>query len=240
LSTTTGSETVDRQRQRAERGIGTSRKAGGRLPTAAKRRRPAIAALAALLIVGGALIAGVLAVRMDERVAVIQVATNVGVGEKITKSDLAEARVAGNALDLIPVDRAAEIIGTYAKVNLVKGQLLDPKMLTRTSPITTGKAAVGVVLVDGRVPAEGLHAGDRVALIRIGQGTVPPVEIGEATVLDVPTQAAEGSGLGSKASTAQTATVLVDREDVKAIVDASGNNRIAIALLKSGTSVEER
>jgi hypothetical protein len=240
LSSSTGSETVDRQRQRAERGIGTSRKAGGRLPTASKRRRPAIAALAALLIVGGALIAGVLAVRMDERVGVVQVAANVGVGEKITKDDLAEARVAGDSLNLIPANRAAEIIGTYAKVNLVKGQLLDPKMLTKTSPITIGKAAVGVLLVDGRVPAEGLHPGDRVALIRIGQGTVSPVEIGDGTVLAVPTQTAEGSGLGSKASTAQTATVLANREDVKAIADASGNNRLAIALLKSGTSVEER
>jgi hypothetical protein len=210
------------------------------LPTASKRRRPAIAALAALLIVGGALIAGVLAVRMDERVGVVQIAANVGVGEKITKADLAEARVASDSLNLIPANRAAEIIGTYAKVNLVKGQLLDPKMLTRTSPITTGKAAVGVVLVDGRVPAEGLQPGDRVALIRIGQGTVQPVEIGEATVLDVPKEATGGSGLGSKASTAQTATVLVDRDNVKAVVDASGNNRIAIALLKSGTSVEER
>jgi SAF domain len=240
LSTSTSSEMVDRQRQRAERGIGTSRKPGGRLPTTAKRRRPAIAALAALLIVGGALIAGVLAVRMDERVGVVQVAADVGVGEKITKDDLAEARVAGDSLNLIPANRAAEIIGTYAKVNLVKGQLLDPKMLTRTSPITTGKAAVGVVLVDGRVPAEGLHAGDWVALIRIGQGAVPPVEIGQGTVLNVPAQAAEGSGLGSKASTAQTVTVLVDRADVTAIVDASGNNRIAIALLKSGMSVGER
>jgi hypothetical protein len=238
MSTTTGRDTVDRQRQRAERGVGTTRRPGGRLPTNTKRRRPAVAALAALLIVGGALIAGLLAIRMDERQAVIQISQNVGVGEKITREDLAEARVAGDSLTLIPADRANEIIGAYAKVNLIKGQLLDPGQLTRTTPIAAGKAAVGIVLVDGRIPAAGLRSGDQVELVRIGQGSQSPVLIGTATVLDVPKQSADSAGLGGKSTTSQAATVLVDRELVKVVTDASGNNRIAVALLKSGTSVE--
>jgi hypothetical protein len=201
MSTTTGTETVDRQRQRAERGVGTTRKPGGRLPTNTKRRRPAMAALAALLIVGGALIAGLLAIRMDER-------------------------------------RANEIIGAYARVNLIKGELLDPLQLTKTDPITPGKAAVGIVLVGGRIPAAGLKSGDQIEMVRIGQGNQQPVLIGTGTVLAVPTQSADSAGLGDKASVSQTATVLVDRELVKAVTDASGNNRIAVALLKSGTSVE--
>ncbi|MDX6246835.1 MAG: hypothetical protein QOF10_195 [Kribbellaceae bacterium] len=240
MSTTTGTETVDRQRQRAERGVGTTRKPGGRLPTNTKRRRPAIAALAALLIVGGALIAGLLAIRMDERQAVIQISQNVGVGEQITVKDLAETRVAGDSLTLVPADRAKEIIGAYAKVNLIKGQLLDPGQLTRTDPIAPGKAAVGIVLVGGRIPAAGLKPGDQVELVRISQGNQNPVVLGTATVLDVPKQATDSAGLGDKSSASQTATVLVDRELVKAVVDASGNNRIAVALLKSGTSVEAK
>jgi hypothetical protein len=240
MSTTTGTETVDRQRQRAERGVGTTRKPGGRLPTNTKRRRPAIAALAALLIVGGALIAGLLAIRMDERRAVIQVSQSVGVGEQITRADLAETRVAGDSLNLIPAGRANEIIGTYAKVNLIKGQLLDPGQLTKKSPISAGRASVGIVLVGGRIPAAGLFPGDQVELIRIGQGNQQPVVIGTATVLDVPKTTSTSSSLGDRSSTSQTATVLVDRELVKAVTDASGNNRIAVALLKSGTSVEEK
>jgi hypothetical protein len=235
---TTGTETVDRQRQRAERGVGTTRRPGGRLPTNSKRRRPAIAALAALLIVGGALIAGLLAIRMDERQADVQISQNVGVGEQITAKDLAETRVAGDSLTLVPADRAKEIIGAYAKVNLIKGQLLDPRQLTPTGPITPGKAAVGIVMVGGRIPATGLKPGDQIEMVRIGQGNQPPVVIGTGTVLAVPTQSANSAGLGDKASTSQTATVLVDRELVKAVTDASGNNRIAAALLKSGTSVE--
>jgi hypothetical protein len=235
-----GTEVVDRQRQRADRAAGRG-KPGGRLPTTAKRRRPAIAALAALLIVGGALIAGVLAVRMDQRVAVIQVAHNVGVGSKITKDDLVQTRVSGDGLNLIPADRADEIINrTYAKVNLVKGELLDQKQLSETSPIADGKAAVGVVLLDGRYPAGGLLPGDQVQLVKIGQGNTPPQTLGEAVVLESPQQADEGSGLGKESADAKTATLLVDREDVSAVADASGNNRIAVALLKSGTSVGDR
>jgi hypothetical protein len=238
MATTTGRETVDRQRQRAERGVGTTRNPGGRLPTNTKRRRPAVAALAALLIVGGALIAGLLAIRMDERQAVIQVSQNVGVGEKITVEDLAETRVAGDSLTLIPADQAKEIIGAYAKVNLIKGQLLDPRQLTKTAPIADDKAAVGIVLVGGRIPAGGLQSGDQIELVRISQGNQPPVLLGVGTVLEVPKQTTTGSGLGDKSSTSQSATVLVDREMVKSVTDASGNNRIAAALLQRGTSVE--
>ena len=234
-----GTEVIDRQRQRADRAAG--RRPGGRLPTTAKRRRPAIAALAALLIVGGALIAGLLAVRMDQRVAVIQVAHDVGVGSKLTKDDLVQTRVSGDGLNLIRADQADLIIDkSYAKYNLVKGQLLDQKQITRTSPIAEGKAVVGVVLVDGRYPDSGLAAGDQVQLVKIGQGNAPPQTLGDALVLSAPKDADEGAGLGKDSATAKTATLLVDREDVSAVADASGNNRIAIALLKSGTSVGDR
>lgn len=237
MSTTTGRETVDRQRQRAERGIGTTRRTGGRLPTNTRRRRPAVAALAALLIVGGALIAGLLAIRMDERQAVIQVSQNIGVGEKITVDDLAETRVAGDGLKLIPADQASKVINTYAKVNLVRGQLLNEGQFVKDAPIAEGKAAVGIALVGGRVPASGLQPGDLVELIRIGTGNQPPVVLGTGTILDVPKVSAS-SALGDKSSsTSLSATVLVDQEMVKTVTDASGNNRIAVGLLKSGTSL---
>jgi hypothetical protein len=236
MSTTTGRETVDRQRQRAERGIGTTRRTGGRLPTNTKRRRPAVAALAALLIVGGALIAGLLAIRMDERQAVVQIAQNVGVGEQITVADLAETQVAGDSLTVWPANRAKELIGAYAKVNLIKGQLLDPGQLTRTSPIAEGKAAVGIVLVNGRIPAGGLQNGDLIELVRISSGNQPPVVLGNGTIMDTPKQSTS-SALGDKSSTSLSATVLIDQDMVKTVTDASGNNRIAVGLLKRGQSL---
>ncbi|MDX6241671.1 MAG: hypothetical protein QOG10_6495 [Kribbellaceae bacterium] len=243
MSSKAGTESADRQRQRAQRGVGTTgpTSSASRLPTAPRRRRPAVAALAALLVGGGALVAGLLAVRMDQRQAVIQVSQDVGVGAKITRADLTETRVAGDVPGLVPVSRASEVVGLYAKVTMGKGQLLDAGMLTRTAPVQAGKAAVGIVLVAGRMPSEGVFSGDRVELVRIGQGSTPAAVIGQATVLAVGADDKKATSLGDKSSTAvRTATILVDRADVQAVTDASGNNRIAVALLKSGTSLEDK
>ncbi len=238
--TTTGTETADRQRQRADRGKAGSRKQGGRLPASSKRRRPAIAALAALLIVGGALIAGVLAVRMDERVAVVQVARNIGVGTQITKEDLVQTRVSGDSLKLIPADQAQQLLlgkPVYAKVNMTAGQLIQEGMVTNTAPISDDKATVGVILTEGRAPVGGLSPGDQVQLIRIGTGTTPPEVIGNAVVLAKPAASAKDTAaLGTKTAGAEVANMLVDRDDVKAVTDASGNNKIAVALLSRGNS----
>ena len=240
MSSTAGTESVDRQRQRAERRTNAPTSAS-RLPTAPRRRRPAVAALAALLVVGGALVAGVLAVRMDERQAVIQVSQDVGVGQKITRADLTETRVAGDVPGLVEASRAGEVVGLYAKVAMGKGQLLDRSMLTRQGPLQAGKAAVGIVLAAGRTPADGLASGDLVELVRIGQGSVPPAVIGQATVLAVSQDDQKSSSLGDRSSSdVQTATVLVDQTDIQAVTDASGNNKIAVALLQRGTSLEGR
>ena len=238
--TTTGTEMADRQRQRADRAKGASRKQGGRLPATSKRRRPAIAALAALLIVGGALIAGVLAVRMDERVAVVQVARDIGVGTQITKADLVQTRVSGDSLKLIPADQAERLLlqtPAYAKVNMTAGQLIQQGMVTNTAPIGADKATVGVILVEGRAPVGGLSAGDQVQLVRIGDGNNPPVVIGNGVVLPKPAASTKDtSALGSKTAGAEVANMMVDRDDVKAVTDASGNNKIAVALLSRGNS----
>jgi hypothetical protein len=242
MSSKAGTESADRQRQRAQRGVGTSGSApaSSRLPTAPRRRRPAVAALAALLVVGGALVAGLLAVRLDERQAVLQVSQDVAVGQKLAREDFTEARIAGDIPGLIPASRVGEVVDRYyANVAIGKGQLLDRAMLTRDDPIPAGKAAVGILLADGRTPADGLESGDLVELVRIGQGSIPAAVIGQAKVLTVSADEKKGTALGDKSSTAvRTASVLVDREDVRAITDASGNNKIAVALLRRGTSLE--
>ncbi|HET6758751.1 MAG TPA: SAF domain-containing protein [Propionibacteriaceae bacterium] len=242
MSTTVGTEAADRQRQREQRKASGPGSPGSRLPATPRRRRPAVAALAALLVVGGALVAGVLAVRMDERQAVIQVSQDVAVGQKITSADITEARVAADVPGLIPSSRAKEVVGLFAKVAMSKGQLLDKSMLTRQGPLQPGKAAVGIVLAPGRVPAAGLASGDLVELVRIGQGSVQSAVIAEATVLAVGQSSDNGSTLGDQSSStpAQTATVLIDRADVQAVTDASGNNRIAVALLQQGTSLGDK
>lgn len=86
----------DRQRDREARGIRVRQKSdySGDRPTPPHRRRPALAALAVILIVGGAAIAGLLAMRLDSRTPVLVLNQDVAVGTKITSSMFTSSDVA--------------------------------------------------------------------------------------------------------------------------------------------------
>ncbi len=84
------SQTTDQARRRnagsaaSKRGrTGAPATAPG-IPSPPRRRRPALTALAVLLIVGGAALAGWLALRLDSREPVLVVNQQISAGEKIT------------------------------------------------------------------------------------------------------------------------------------------------------------
>ena len=64
-----------------------ARDAGGHLPSAPRERRPLLAALAVLLIVGGALLAGLLAMRLDQRAQMLAAKDTIKAGQVIDKED---------------------------------------------------------------------------------------------------------------------------------------------------------
>src|SRR5436190_21182077 len=68
-----------------------------RLPTARRERKPALAAFALLLIVGGALAAGLLVVQSGKRVASIEISQQVGAGQRIPLSAMQQVLVAAGA-----------------------------------------------------------------------------------------------------------------------------------------------
>ena len=73
-----------------------------------------LAALAVLLIVGGAAAAGLLALRADTRVPVLVAARDIATGEQITAEALSTTPVAAEGTLLIPANRLDELVGTYA------------------------------------------------------------------------------------------------------------------------------
>src|SRR5690554_5465304 len=80
----------DRQRQRTARGVGGRAAPAAGPPAPPRRRRPAVALLGVLLIVGGAALAGLLALRMDSRDAVVVLNTDVPAGTVITREMLGQ------------------------------------------------------------------------------------------------------------------------------------------------------
>ncbi|GAA3528647.1 hypothetical protein GCM10022234_27410 [Aeromicrobium panaciterrae] len=238
-STRNSATTVqDRQRQRASRGIGTKAGANGvgpSLPSPPRRRRPALGALAVLLIVGGAALAGLLALRLDSREPVIVLKQDVAVGTQITADMLSTAEVASEGLMLIPEDQANTVIGTYARTSLSSGQLLDTSMLVKGAPFNTTAVRVGVPLTEGQVPGD-LRSGDQVRIIRISDGSAvaQPLAVG----LFLTSSSKDGDRFGGSGSSA-SATLLVPATAADAVVDAAGNDKLGLALIKRGVSVED-
>ncbi|MBM9462878.1 hypothetical protein JL108_05405 [Aeromicrobium sp. YIM 150415] len=235
----TGTSVDDRQRERAQRGIGSRAQAkGDGRPAPPKRRRPAIAVIGVLLIVGGAALAGLLALRMDSRDPVVVLSTDVPAGTQITNDMLAQTNVASDSSLLVPAGQVDEIIGTYAKTALSEGQLLDTTMLVQSSPFTGDVAQVGVTLSPGRVPA-GLRSGDLVRVARLGDGQSPVRPLATAIVLQTSSDDGGGGGLAGGGEAGATASLLVPGGAADAVVDAAGNDVLGLSLIERGLSPEE-
>jgi hypothetical protein len=141
--------------------------AGRRLPSAPRERRPALAALAVLLIVGCALGTGLLVVQSGKRVAAIQVSSEIGSGQRIPASALTEVQIASNTgLSYVPWSEAAQVSRYFAADTIPPGTLLTSAMVARASTSTAGRDLVGLVLKDGQVPKE-LLVGDHVEVYKV-------------------------------------------------------------------------
>ena len=217
-----------RRRDRDARGTASTRSrkrdaARDRLPAAPRERRPLLAALAIILIVGGALIAGFLAVRMDQREEMLMAADTIEAGQQIELADLVSAPVSATGSVLIPASRAGEIVGMTARVQITKGELIQTTQLSADSPVGNGRTLVGISLETGRFPAGGLSAGDVVTVIDIKDGSAA---VARAQVLE----AAPSSGTAGDWSSGAVVSLLVPREAAgsTATLGAAGNAAVVV------------
>ncbi|WP_051426173.1 SAF domain-containing protein [Jiangella gansuensis] len=226
----------ERQRAREQRGIRSSQRAKadtGRLPSPPRQRRPALAALAVLLIAGGAAVAALLAMRVDERTPVLMLRGDVAAGQQITEQHLETTQVASELDTLIPESQLDQVVGQYARVSLRSGQLIDTTMLGPSGLLTDGTAAVGASLAPGFLPAGGLQEGDVVDLVSIATGS------GEVIVEDARVSSAVSSD-GSSATSGATgvvATLIVDREDEAEVAAVAAQNQLVVTLVERGAPV---
>lgn len=233
MSSADGSTLAEQQRSKAFRRART-KNSSNRQVEPPRQRRPGLAALAVLLIVGGALIAGVLAVRMDSREPVLAAAHDIPPGQLITEADLIEVKVASEGLRLIPSDLADQVLDgkTYAKVQIGQNSLIDETMLTKEEPVGEDRAVVSIPLNALNTPAGELRSGDLVEVIRVvgGEGDGEPRPITQAVVLT--TSAGRSDDLGG--STTGSVTLLIPSVVSADVVDASSADKAGIALLERG------
>jgi hypothetical protein len=203
---------------------------GERLPRPPGRRRPGLAALAVLLIVLGAATAGLLALRMDQRSAVLVARRDIGIGEQITAGDLAVARIASEGIATVPADRAGTIIGKYAATRITAGRLVDLGLVSTSGLLTDETAAVGLSLSPGRFPASGLESGDVVQLVRAVDGSGKVIS-DQARIGSV---VAPNGSVFSGGDNAVTVTAVVPRDEAAAVAAAGAADQVTVVLLSRG------
>lgn len=203
--------------------------AGDRLPRPPRRRSAGLAALAVLLVAGGAAVAGLLALRLDQRVDVLVARQSIGAGEQITADMLAVAPVAADGPALIPVTRRGEVVGRYAAVPIPAGRLLDTGMVTDRSTLRAGTVAIGVVVAPGAAPARGLEAGDRVTVYGTdGEGEVITSEALVSSFVR-PEQGSFGA-----TSSDTVATLIVPESAAARVAAAAAAGKVSLGLTERG------
>jgi SAF domain len=204
-----------------------------RLPGPVRERRPALAALAVLLILGGALASGLIALRSGERADYLVLRSGVQAGERIGATDLGVARIAGTGASAIPATQRAQVVGRYARARLFSGTLLTPAMLSTGSLVPPGAAVVGLVLSPARRPAGGLDRGDIVSVY-----TVPKADDGggEATRLLTAVEVVEVDDVRTEGGSSLAVSVLVPVADAQELTLRSSLDQLAVAKLSPGTS----
>lgn len=210
-----------------------------RLPSG-RERRPALAALAVILILLGAAGSALIALRSGDRTDYVAVAPNhkIAPGQKIDDRDLARGDLAGKTGALIPASQLKDIAGQYATGWLFEGQYLTRESFTNKQ-IAAGGVAVGVSLEAGRAPSSGLGIGDIVQVVQVPAanqaGGVPQILVKAAEVT---------SSVGSitddktKANTTLNVTIVVPAAQSTATAGAAASKTLVLVKLPANTKPE--
>ncbi|AWZ08535.1 MULTISPECIES: hypothetical protein [unclassified Streptomyces] len=221
----------------SHRGPGQAAPVGERLPTAGRERKPALAALAVLLILIGALGATVLVLRAGERIEVVRISAEVPAGKAVTDAAMTSVLVADDpAVDYVRWEQRDALKQLKAKNTLVKGTIAIGQMFSDVGGLPEGKAFVGLSLKAGQYPA-GLKVGDHVAAYRVG-GDAPKggtaggaadgntLLVRDAKVNDV--FVGEGGSIGSGNL---PVTVMVGTAEIAPLTQAAAAGQVALVLI---------
>ncbi|WP_190138672.1 hypothetical protein [Streptomyces longispororuber] len=215
--------------------------AGERLPTAPRERKPALAALAVLLILVGALGATVLVLRAGDRIEVVKVkdGASIAAGESITRSKVEPVMVASDtAVKYVKWKQLAALQELKAKSAIPGGAVVVGQMFAAKTGLPAGKASVGLSLKEGQYPA-GLKQGDTVAAYRVsangsgsnrdkdsgGAGGSTPL-VADARVDSIVTKDDSTISTGNR-----SVTLLVDSDDAAALTSAASAGEVAVVLV---------
>jgi hypothetical protein len=211
-----------------------------RLPSG-RERRPALAALAVILILLGAAGSALIALNSGNRSNFVAIsADSLAPGHKIEAKDFSRGDLAGATGGLIPWSDAGKYVGRYTTSWLYKDQFVTPDNFTKDGeqPIPANGAQVGVSLDAGHAPSDGLQVGDIVSVIRVPASTdggAPVPLVGAALVTS-----SAGAITDSKtsANSSLNVTILVPASKLNQVAAAAAVKTLVLAKLPPDTKTD--
>lgn len=196
------------------------------LPQQVPHLRPALAALAVLLVLGGALVTTMLVMRADDRIAVVRVTKRIGAGQPFDRSALQEARIADDEGSYWAWSQREQVAAAVATVTVLPGTLLaGPMAAVGDKGVAAGRPVkVGLDLKPGQAPHD-LQRGEHVQLIHV-PGRRPGSE--ESTLL---VEDALVDSVSDTSGSASRATVIVDSVIAPTVVAQAVNGELAVAVV---------
>lgn len=203
--------------------------ARGRLPAPVRDRRPALAALALLLVIGGALISALVAYRSGDRVDVLVASDEITLGQTVQRGDFRIARVASEGASYLDASVLDRLEGRRAVVAIPGGTLINGSMFSTSTIVPDDGAYVGVVLSSTQRPVGGLAVGDVVTVF-----SVPRDASGaQATPLLSRVRVAEAGRVDN--SGGQAVSLLVRAEQTGTLIGATTTSEVSVTKLAPGT-----
>ncbi|MFJ4783372.1 RcpC/CpaB family pilus assembly protein [Streptomyces sp. NPDC088794] len=209
---------------------------GDRLPTPPRERKPALAALAVLLILVGALGATMLVLQAGDRIEVVKVTKEIQAGESVKDSDVTSVMVAkDDSINYVEWSQLGGLRGYKAKSTIYPGTVVMGQMFTKGTGLPAGKAAVGVALKEGQYPSD-IKPGDTVAVYNVDTSSSSGDKTGSSTSTSSGGLIVDNAKVNTKAedndSTVTTGnlslTLLVDQDDAAAVTRAASAGSVAI------------
>lgn len=197
-------------------------------PLPVRQRRPGLAALTLVVIVGLAAVAGYLYEQAGAKTPVVVLARQVPQGHPITRADLSTVAVAGG-ISAVAASGLDAVVGMRAEVDLLPGTVLQRSMVSDTPLLAASKAHVGVAVGPGQLPADGLEPGDTVQVLQLASASAsgaadapagPVVVASRADVYSVRGDVAEAGGA--------LLTLVVPRAAAPQVAAASAAEQVAL------------
>jgi hypothetical protein len=200
------------------------------MPSAPRERKPALAALAVLLVALGAAAAGLLVIKAGHKVSAIEVVQEVGQGQRIPASALREVQIsADSGLSYVAWQYAGRVTGVYAATPIPAGTLLTSAMTSATNNLAAGKVQVGLSLKPGQEPGS-LMIGNTVQAFAVGTGS----GCGGNTSLTVPIATGTVTGVSGAATSGgnnASVTLAVPEQDAGPLACYASAGQVAITLM---------